>query len=169
MTLLNTLEKNKNLRKIFGERELVIIKKQLLGVRLKPSEKTRLSRDIKKKFEAIKSLVPYTEEFSLKKAIKIKELIQEAKGVILGSKYAHKIKKIMLFGSTSSKNRTLISDIDIAVEFDKIDLKDATEFRIKAVSNLPDILDIQVFNALPEKIKKSINKNHKIIYQKHEK
>ena len=53
MRLLNTLKKDKNIRRIFGERELVIIEKQLLGVALKPSEKTRLSRDIRKKFENI--------------------------------------------------------------------------------------------------------------------
>ncbi len=166
MKLLRVIEQNKELRKIFGERELVIIRKQLLGVQLKPSEKTRLSRDIKKKLEAIKILAPFTKEFDLKHATVTKELIQRAKEVILESKYANKIKAIMLFGSTASRKRTLISDIDIAVEFNKIDSKEATQFRIKAVSSLPDILDIQVFNVLPEKIKKSIIKNHKIIYQK---
>ena len=52
--LLNFLKSNENARKIFGERELKIIEKQLLGVNLTQSEKNRLSRDIRLKFNFIK-------------------------------------------------------------------------------------------------------------------
>ena len=64
MGILNIINKNANLRKLFGKRELIIIQKQLLGVPLKNSEKTRLSRDIKKKLEAIKEIAKFSSEFS---------------------------------------------------------------------------------------------------------
>jgi len=54
MGLLELIRHEKELRRIFGQQELKIIEKQLLGVNLSPSEKTRLSRDIKPKFEIIK-------------------------------------------------------------------------------------------------------------------
>lgn len=165
MSLLKTIEKDKNLRKIFGEKELVIIKKQLIGVQLTPSEATRLSRDIKKKFEAIKSLAPFLEK-NLKKGILIKEMIDEAVDIIKEDILFRKIKKIMLFGSTIENKRTFRSDIDIAVEFDKINLKEATKFRIRVSGKLPEKVDIQVFNVLPDKIKKMILKKHKVLYEK---
>ena len=75
MTLLKTLAQPE-IRKLFGKRELVIIRKQLFGVPLKGSEKTRLSRDIRKKFEAIALLIPSIKEFELKKGAEIKRLIE---------------------------------------------------------------------------------------------
>ena len=53
-SLLQFLRENKNARKIFGERELKIIEKQLIGVDLTQSEKNRLSRDVREKFKFIK-------------------------------------------------------------------------------------------------------------------
>ena len=76
MNLINFLKKNKNVRKIFGERELKIIEKQLLGIRLTQSEKNRLSRDIRKKLDFIKEASNYTEEFELKFRAEIKKLIE---------------------------------------------------------------------------------------------
>src|SRR3989344_3608111 len=86
MSILNLINKNANLRKIFGKRELVIIQKQLLGVQLKNSEKTRLSRDIKKKLEAIKEIAKFSSEFELKKGAEIKKRVEEAKEIILQNK-----------------------------------------------------------------------------------
>ena len=165
--LLDIIRKNKDLRTIFGQRELKIIEKQLLGVRLKPSERTRLSRDIRKKFEAIKSLTPFLEDFKLKHGLVIKRIIQEVKEVILKSRYSSNIKKIVLFGSATGNQFSLISDIDISVEFDKIDKRDALKFRLETLRELPEKVevDIQVFNVLPEKIKKEINENGKILYE----
>lgn len=165
MSLLNTIKK-KEIRKIFGKREIEIIEKQLLGIKLKPSEKTRLSRDIKKKFEAIKELSQDIDEFSLKKGQRIKQLVNEAVGVILKSKYSKNIRKIILFGSTAENERSFRSDIDIAVEFTSITEKEAVDFRIKTSGELSDMLDIQVYNFLPEKIKKRIDKKGKVLYER---
>jgi len=166
MTLINLIKNSQNIRKIFGKKELKIIEKQLLGINLSPSEKTRLSRDIRKKFEAVKELSAFSEEFKLKKSSEIKREIEQAVEIIKESPSFKKIKKIILFGSTKEKNRTFRSDIDIGVEFDDIDAKKATEFRIWVMSRVPERADIQVINLLPEKIKDSISKNYKILYEK---
>jgi len=167
MDLLKFLNENKDARKIFGKGELKIIEKQLSGINLTQSEKNRLSRDIRKKLEFVKELSKFSDEFKLKKSQKIKAIIEQTKKEILESEYFPKIKKIILFGSTSTNERTFRSDIDIAVEFDKINLKEATKFRIKFNSNKK--VDIQVYNVLPEKLKKEINEKGKIIYDKQSK
>lgn len=167
MSLIKEIKENENLRKIFGKRELKIIEKQLMGVSLKPSEKTRLSRDIRKKFEAVKALIPYSDEFSLKQGAIIKELINEAIEVIKEHEWFWKIEKIILFGSLVEKRFHLFSDIDIAVKFKKdINEKDAFEFRKKIISLVSEKIDIQVYNTLPDKIKKEIDKNGRIIFQR---
>ena len=165
MSLLNIIKKNPELRALLGERELKIVEKQILGISLKPSEQTRLSRDIKKKFKAISLLSRFSSEEELKKGAEIKRIIAEAKESILESRYALKIKKIILFGSTMENKRNFSSDIDLAVEFDSISLKEATEFRIKESAKLNNLVDLQVYNILPDKIKKEIEKNCKVIYE----
>ena len=139
MSLLNTIKKNENLRKIFGERELKIIEKQLVGVSLSPSEKTRLSRDIRKKFEAIKSLTPYLNEFELKHGKNTKDLIGRTLELIKNHQWFWKIKEIILFGSLAEKRFHLFSDIDLAVKFkESINEDDAFEFRKNILGNLPE-------------------------------
>ena len=59
---------------------------------------------------------------------------------------------------------TLSSDIDIAVKFAEITLKEATEFRKRMGGRINDKIDVQVFNVLPEKIKNEINQKAKKIY-----
>jgi len=153
MGLIQFLKSNKNTRKIFGQRELKIIEKQLLGINLTQSEKNRLSRDIRKKFEFIKDISRFNYDFELKKGSEIKEKIERAKKIILNDELRNRIKRILLFGSSVTNERTFRSDIDIAVEFKhEISLKEATEFRIRVLGNFDDKMDIQVFEFLPEKI-----------------
>ena len=166
MDILNFIKNDKNARRIFGKREIVIIEKQLLGVQLKPSEKTRLSRDIRKKFEAIRLLAEFRDSFGLKHGQIIKKIVEEAKEAILGSKYFSKIKKIILYGSAAENKLTLLSDIDIAVEFDSISSKEAFKFRLETLKRTDERIDLKVYNALPYKIKKDINKNGRIVYEK---
>ena len=166
MGLLQFLKTHENSRKIFGKRELKIIEKQLWGMQLSQSEKNRLSRDIRKKLNFIKDISQFQEEFSLKYAAEINKLINEAKEVILESKWYKKIRKIYLFGSIISKEHNLSSDIDIAVEFDSIDLKEATEFRIYISGRVNDKIDIQVYNVLPLKIRRSIDAEKRVIYER---
>ena len=167
MNIINFLKNNPNSRKIFCKRELKIIEKQLLGINLTQSEKNRLSRDIRKKFEFIRDASKFQDEFELKRASIIKNKIDSIKEAILKSDYFSKIKKIVLFGSTVENQRTFRSDIDISVEFYDTNIKEATEFRI-GMNQYKDI-DVQVYNVLPDKIKKQIDERGKTIYEKQDK
>lgn len=165
MNLLQFIKKNPESRKIFGEREIKIIEKQLNGRNLSQSEKNRLSRDIRKKFQFIKEVSNFQDEFDLKKANLIHKMIQEAKEAILNHSLRNKIKKIILFGSFVENKLTIKSDIDIAVEFSEITKKQAFDFRKNILGKVSDKLDIQIFNFLPKKIKDSIIKRHRILYK----
>jgi len=162
--ILIFLKENPNTRKIFGERELKIIEKQLNGINLTQSEKNRLSRDIRKKFEFIKQANKFSDKFGLKKSEIINDMIKNIKEEILNSKYFNNIKKIVLYGSTAENKRTFRSDIDIAVEFDNINSKEGTEFRIKMNHNKK--IDVQVYNLLPDKIKKEVDEKGKVLYER---
>ncbi len=165
MSLINIIKKSQHIRKLFGKCELKIIEKQLLGVSLKLSERTRLSRDIRKKFQAIDELSNFSLEFNLKKGSEIKYIIEETKEIILENKHFKEIEKIILFGSAAENQMTLMSDIDIAVVFSKISKKDSGKFRIEISSKTNDRVDIQVYNFLSNKIKKEIDKKGRIIYE----
>ena len=166
MSLLRAIKENNEIRRLFGKREIDIVEKQLLGVNLSPSEKTRLSRDIRKKFKAIKMLAQFQNEFELKQGAEIRKIIEETKQIILNTEYFSKIKRVIIFGSSINKSRTLLSDIDIAVEFSKIENIEASKLRLRIISLASKNIDIQVYNFLPDKIKKQIDKNGKTIYQK---
>lgn len=131
MGLLKFLKENADARKIFGQRELKIIEKQLFGVNLTQSEKNRLSRDIRKKLEFIGKISRYAEEFELKKGAEIRAIIQEAKETILADTLFKGITKLILYGSAVENKLTLTSDLDLAIQFDKISLEEATVFRKK--------------------------------------
>lgn len=154
---LNTfLQSNESARKIFGKRELVIIEKQLFGVNLTQSEKNRLSRDIRKKLKFIQQLSRFNNDFELKKGAEIKKLVNESKEIILEDKISPRIKRVFLYGSAINNALTLNSDIDIAIELDDTDVKEATLIRKRLLGKLNQRIDLQVYNVLPEKIKKEI-------------
>ena len=133
---------------------------------LTQSEKNRLSRDIRKKFEVIEKLSRFEDEFKLKKGGKIKRLIEKVKKEILNSEWKNKVKEIWLFGSSVTGERSVRSDIDIVVLFKKdLDNKETTRFRLRISREFSKQIDIQVFNNLPEKIQKSILKNHKVLWK----
>lgn len=162
--LLDFLKHNENTRKIFGKRELKIIEKQLKGVSLTQSEKNRLSRDIRKKFEFIRNVNQFSQEFNLKKGDLNKNIIDGVVEEISNDKLRQNIKRIFLFGSSVENKLGLGSDINIAVEFRDITKKQAFEFRARISGRVSERVDIQVFNILPEKIKKEILNKHKILY-----
>ena len=166
LSILNFLKTNESARKIFGKQEIKIIEKQLSGVNLTQSEKNRLSRDIREKFKFIKEVSRFEDDFELKKGGVIKKLIEEAKQVIIESEYFPKIKEIILFGSVVENRLNFRSDIDIAVRFFEISLREATKFRIYVSGRVNNKLDIQVYNILPEKIKKEIDLKGKVLYEK---
>lgn len=152
------------MRRLFGEQELKIVEKQMMGVNLSPSERTRLSRDIRPKFEIVAELAEFKKEFDLKKSQEIKFLVEQAKEVILESKYFKNIKKIVVFGSFIENKMRFGSDIDISVEFYKIDRKEVSSFLLEMFGKIPERVQLQVFNILEDKIKKEINEKGRTIY-----
>lgn len=158
--------KKPEMRKLFGKREIAIIEKQLLGVSLTQSEKNRLSRDIRKKFEAIRALSTFANEFELKKGGEIRKMVNEAKEIILESRLYPKINRILLYGSAVENNLSLSSDIDIAVDFSQIDLNEATIFRKELLAKVGKRADIQVYNLLPVKVKREIASKGRILYER---
>ena len=164
MSLLNFIKTHPEMRRIFGKKELQVIEKQLQGISLTQSEKNRLSRDIRKKFEIIKELSHLSNEFDIKKGAEIKEIIEETKEIILSDELSKKIKRIILYGSVVSNEIAQSSDIDVAVEFTAINEKEALLFRKRILGKTNERIDVQVFNVLPEKIKKSMNE--RVLYER---
>ena len=166
LKLKKFLKINKNTRKIFGKKELEIIFRQLEGLSLTQSERNRISRDIKPKLEFIEEIAQFKDEFKLEKNQDNKKMIEKAVDISLNDKFSDDIKAILLFGSFADNSFTKRSDIDICVVFKtNISLKRATEFRIRVSGRLPEKVDVQVFNILPQKIKKEIARNHKVLYK----
>lgn len=164
LNLNNFLKNNENARKIFGKSELKIIDKQLKGISLKQSEKNRLSRDIRPKFKFIQEVSKYRDEFKLKKGQDIKRIVNKVKDLILDDEQYKNIQAIFFYGSHVKNMVTPRSDIDICVLFKKISLREATEFRIRTSGHFSKKVDIQVFNVLPQKIKREIVLNNRILF-----
>jgi len=165
MRLLKFLKSSNGVRKVFGERELKIIEKQLLGINLTQSEKNRLSRDIRQKFEFIREASGFYEEFKLKKGSETKKLIEQSKEIILGDVLFEKINEIILFGSFAENKFTFKSDIDLAVKFSEINEKEASLFRKRILGKVNSKVDIQVYKYLHSKIKKEIDSKGKTVYR----
>ena len=73
--------------------------------------------------------------------------------------------RIILFGSATENKLTLSSDIDIAVEFINIMKEDANRFRREVMGKVNEKVDVQVYNMLPNKIKKEILNKKKVLYE----
>ena|SRR3989338_6912996 len=166
MGMLKFLKESQDARKIFGRGELKIIEKQMLGVSLSQSEKNRLSRDVRRKLEFIRKIAGFEREFKIKKGSEIKKMLEETKEIIMADALIKKIKRVVLFGSAAEGMLTLSSDIDIAVEFDRITLADATLFRKRISGKVNSKMDVQVYNILPNKVRREINSKGKVLYQR---
>lgn len=166
MELKIFIKKNPLARKVFGAKEIVIIRKQISGIRLTQSEKNRLSRDIRPKLKFIREVSRFSDEFDLKKGSENKKMVARALDAIKCDKDFGRIKEIWLFGSMVTNEMTIRSDVDIAVLFDEVTQMEADKFRIRIIGLVDDKVDIQVFDVLPERIKKSILKSHKVLYKK---
>lgn len=153
-------------RRIFGRRELKIVEKQLRGVRLTQSEKNRLSRDVRKKLEFVKRAARFESEFELKKGAELQRKVGKALDAIRNDESFPRVRRIWLFGSAAANERTLRSDIDVAVELDARDAKDAAKFRSRVSGSVPDDIDIQVLNLLPRAVRKEAVEKGRILYER---
>jgi uncharacterized protein len=74
-----------------------------------------------------------------------------------------KVRFIILYGSAAESVSRESSDIDLCIDYDaKTDYERST-FRLKALSELPDIFDVQIFGQLPLYVKKEVLKG-KVIF-----
>ncbi len=166
MSLLSVIKRSPEVRRLFGQRELAILEKQLLGVRLTQSEKNRLSRSVRKKLAAVAALAPFAAEFNLKKGAEISRIIEETKEIILESPLFSRITEIILYGSAADGTLTLASDIDLAVKFTDISDVEAGRFRVHVLGRADKRVDVQVYNVLPQKIQREIDMKGKVIYER---
>jgi len=158
--LFRFLKSNKNVRKIFGEKELGIIEKQLFGQDLTQSEKNRLSRDVRKKFDFIKEASEFDDDvFKLKKGAFIHEIIDDAVDVIKKDALNEKVNKIIKYNSEESKIT------DIFVIFSDIDDKEVVEFRRRMLNKTNSRINVRVYNFLSKKIKESIDEKGKVLHE----
>lgn len=99
------------------------------------------------------------------KPLDVPKIIKQAVSLIL-KEDKEKIKAILLFGSHADGTAIWRSDVDIAVVFKKDPTdKEAFLFRKILMGELPDIVDLQVFNLLPLKVRKSITENHQVLFE----
>ena len=165
MTLYEFIQKEESALKVFGKAEIQIIKKQLSGISLTQSEKNRLSRSIRPKFDFIKKCSVYKEEFEIKKGGEIYKQLEILKEKILLDEIGRKVKRIIVFGSFAENKMSTTSDVDVAIEFYEIDSREASLFKKRILSVKKDIFDISIFNELPKNIQKEVLSNGKIFYE----
>ena len=100
------------------------------------------------------------------KPINVSEITKKAVEVILKTDKDHNVMAILLFGSHADGTAIWRSDIDICLVLQETpSMQQATQLRIGIAAELPDFVDIQIFNVLPQKIQKSIADNHKVIFK----
>jgi predicted nucleotidyltransferase len=166
MTLKNLLNQNEYGAKLFGEKGVKIILKQLQGIAMSQPEKNRLS-EIRKKLRFIAELSKYSDEFDLKKNSENLSIIKKSVALLLEER--DDILAILLYGSHVDKSAIPRSDLDIVVILKKdIPMQEATKLRIKLLGELPEKVDLQIFNLLPQKIKRDIARSHRILYKSKE-
>ena len=81
--------------------------------------------------------------------------IEKIKQKLLDLDKKKKIKFIVLFGSYAAGRQGPFSDIDIAVYYDG-DLEERFRFRLNALGELSEKVDLQIFQNLPVAVRKEI-------------
>ncbi len=74
-----------------------------------------------------------------------------------------KVRFIMLYGSAAEGVSRENSDIDLCIDYDAKTDYERSMFRLKVLSELPAIFDVQIFNQLPLYVKKEVLKG-KVVF-----
>ena len=69
-----------------------------------------------------------------------------------------KVRFIMLYGSSVEGITRQESDIDLCIDIDADTDYERSSFRLKVLSELPDLFDVQIFAQLPLYVKKEVIK-----------
>lgn len=90
--------------------------------------------------------------------------IQKIKKKLLNLDKKKAIKFIVLYGSVAENKQTPLSDIDVAIYYEG-NKKERFKFRIKALGELPDNVDLQIFQDLPLYVKKEVLSGKILFYR----
>lgn len=74
-----------------------------------------------------------------------------------------KVRFIILYGSAAEGTIREESDIDLCIDIDADTDYERSKFRLRALSELPDFFDVQIFAQLPLYVKKEVFKG-KVIF-----
>lgn len=86
---------------------------------------------------------------------KNQDIIQKALDIIRQSAGFSKIRFIALYGSVATRENTIHSDIDIAISCN-MERLESEKYRMKLLSELPEKVDVHIFENLPLYIRKSV-------------
>ncbi|MCA1916380.1 nucleotidyltransferase domain-containing protein [Methanospirillum hungatei] len=83
------------------------------------------------------------------------DIIQKALDIIKQSTGFSKIRFIALYGSVATGENSIHSDIDIAISC-KMERLEAELYRMALLSELPEMIDLHIYENLPLYIRKSV-------------
>ncbi len=93
--------------------------------------------------------------------------VQKITQTILKLDRKKKIKFVILFGSRAKGRETPLSDIDIAVYYEGNE-KERFQFRVTALGNLSNKVDLHVFQDLPLTVKKEVIAGKVLFYRNYQ-
>jgi len=93
----------------------------------------------------------------------IDELVKNSVEILKNIQGFEKVRFIMLYGSSVEGIPREESDIDLCIDVDTNTDYERSSFRLKVLSELPDLFDVQIFAQLPLYVKKEVIKG-KVIF-----
>lgn len=93
----------------------------------------------------------------------IDELVKNSVEILKNIQGFEKVRFIMLYGSSVEGIPRAESDIDLCIDIDSDTDYERSSFRLKVLSELPDLFDVQIFEQLPLYVKKEVIKG-KVIF-----
>ena len=93
----------------------------------------------------------------------IDELVKNSLEIMKKIQGFEKVRFIILYGSSVEGISREDSDIDLCIDTDADTDYECSSFRLKVLSELPDLFDVQIFAQLPLYVKKEVIKG-KVIF-----
>ncbi len=93
----------------------------------------------------------------------IDKIVNDAMDILKNIQGFEKVRFVILYGSAAEGMMRENSDIDLCIDFDAENDYERSGFRLKVLSELPNIFDVQIFAQLPLYVKKEVFKG-KVIF-----
>jgi predicted nucleotidyltransferase len=97
--------------------------------------------------------------------MEIKKLMEKLLETLKSMKEFRKVEFIIFYGSRAQEISLKSSDIDVCIYYNSKRKEEMNRFRLKVLSKLPSIFDIQIFQLLPLYVRKEVLKG-KVLYVK---